>query len=89
VDEFQENVDKLGILSDEIIALMPAEPGTELEAKVAELLARLVQHLEYMDETGDEDVEAGAAGREPAGACQACREGGDEEGAKRGRAAGG
>ena len=60
MDEFQDNVDKLGILSDEIIALMPAEPGTELEAKVAELLARLVQHLEYMDETGDEDVEEDA-----------------------------
>jgi hypothetical protein len=57
MDEFQENVDKLGILSDEIIALMPAEPGTELEAKMAELLARLVQHLEYMDETGDDDEE--------------------------------
>lgn len=57
MDEFQENVDKLGVLSDEIIALMPAEPSSELEAKVAELLARLVQHLEYMDETGDEDAE--------------------------------
>ena len=57
MDEFQENVDKLGVLSDEIIALLPAEPSSELEAKVAELLARLVQHLEYMDETGDEDAE--------------------------------
>lgn len=57
MDEFQENVDKLGVLSDEIIALMPAEPSSELEAKVAELIARLVQHLEYMDETGDEDAE--------------------------------
>ncbi len=57
MDEFQDNVEKLGILSDEIIALMPAEPGTELEAKMAELLARLVQHLEYMDETGEDDEE--------------------------------
>lgn len=57
MDEFQDNVEKLGILSDEIIALMPAEPGTELEAKMAELLARLVQHLEYMEETGEDDAE--------------------------------
>lgn len=57
MDEFQENVDKLAILSDEIVALMPEEPGTEFEAKVGELLARLVQHLEYMDETGDDDAE--------------------------------
>lgn len=57
MDEFQENVDKLAILSDEIMALMPEEPITEFEAKVGELLARLVQHLEYMDETGDDDAE--------------------------------
>jgi hypothetical protein len=57
MDEFQENVDKLAILSDEIMALMPEDPGTEFEAKVGELLARLVQHLEYMDETGDDDAE--------------------------------
>lgn len=57
MDEFQDNVDKLAILSDEIMALMPEEPGTEFEAKVGELLARLVQHLEYMDETGDDDAE--------------------------------
>lgn len=56
MDEFQENVDKLAILSDEIMALMPEEPSTEFEAKVGELLARLVQHLEYMDETGDDDA---------------------------------
>ena len=57
MDEFQENVDKLGILADELVALLPAEPATELEAKVAEMLARLIQHLEYMDETGDEEDE--------------------------------
>jgi hypothetical protein len=57
MDEFQENVDKLGILADELVALLPAEPTTELEAKVAEMLARLIQHLEYMDETGDEEDE--------------------------------
>jgi hypothetical protein len=57
MDEFQENVDKLGILADELVALLPAEPTTELEAKVAEMVARLIQHLEYMDETGDEEDE--------------------------------
>jgi hypothetical protein len=57
MDEFQENVDKLGILADELVALLPAEPTTELEAKVAEMLARLIQHLEYMDEAGDEEDE--------------------------------
>ena len=55
MDEFQENVDKLGILADELVALLPAEPATELEAKVAEMLARLIQHLEYMEDDGEED----------------------------------
>jgi hypothetical protein len=55
MDEFQENVDKLGILADELVALLPAEPGTELEAKVAEMVARLIQHLEYMEDDGEED----------------------------------
>jgi hypothetical protein len=55
MDEFQENVDKLGILSDELVALLPAEPTTELEAKVAEMVARLIQHLEYMEDDGEED----------------------------------
>jgi hypothetical protein len=39
------------------VALLPAEPTTELEAKVAEMLARLIQHLEYMDEAGDGEDE--------------------------------
>jgi hypothetical protein len=55
MDEFQENVDKLGILADELVALLPAEPGTELEAKVAEMVARLIQHLEFMEDDGEED----------------------------------
>lgn len=55
MDEFQENVDKLGILADELVALLPAEPGTELEAKVAEMVARLIQHLEYMEDDGEEN----------------------------------
>ena len=55
MDEFQQNIEQLTALADELIALMPEEPGTEFEAKVAEMLARLTQHLEYMDETGDEE----------------------------------
>ena len=57
MDEFQENVDKLGILADELVALLPAEPTTELEAKVAEMVARLIQHLEFMEDDGEEDGE--------------------------------
>jgi hypothetical protein len=58
MDEFQENVDKLNILVDEVVALMPEDPTNELEAKMAELVARLAQHLEYMSETGDEEEDA-------------------------------
>lgn len=57
MDEFQANVDKLGILADELVALLPAEPATELEAKVAEMLARLIQHLEYMEDDGEDEDE--------------------------------
>lgn len=58
MDEFQENVDKLNILVDEVVALMPEDPTNELEAKMAELVARLAQHLEYMAETGEEEEDA-------------------------------
>lgn len=58
MDEFQDNVEKLAVLADEMVALLPDEPSTELEAKAAEMVARLIQHLEYMDETGDDEVEA-------------------------------
>lgn len=58
MDEFQANVEKLAVLADEIVALLPDEPSSELEAKAAEMVARLIQHLEYMDETGDDEVEA-------------------------------
>ena len=34
---------------------LPAYQDYTVRAKVAEMLARLTQHLEYMDETGDED----------------------------------
>jgi hypothetical protein len=37
------------------VALLPAEPTTELEAKVAEMVARLIQHLEFMEDDGEED----------------------------------
>ena len=58
MDEFQANVEKLAVLADEIVALLPDEPSSELEAKAAEMVARLIQHLEYMDETGDDEFEA-------------------------------
>ena len=57
MDEFQENVDKLNILVDEVVALMPEEAASEFDAKVAELVARLAQHLEYMADTGEEEAE--------------------------------
>jgi hypothetical protein len=49
MEEFDMNVEQLGILADELVALLPEEPSTELEAKVAELISRLVQHFEMLD----------------------------------------
>ncbi|MBM4073934.1 MAG: hypothetical protein FJ271_34215 [Planctomycetes bacterium] len=55
MDEFQENIEQIEAVLDEIVALLPEEATTDLEVKTAELVARVVQHLEYMAETGDEE----------------------------------
>ena len=60
MEEFENSLAALGQVSAELVELLPEEPTTELEAKVAEFLARVTQHLALLDmatEPEPEDVE--------------------------------
>lgn len=49
MEEFDNNLAALEVVLGEVVELLPEEPTTELEAKVAELAARLTQHLALLD----------------------------------------
>ena len=49
MEEFEENLDVVATLAEELTALLPEEPTTELEAKVAEFLGRVVQHMALLE----------------------------------------
>jgi hypothetical protein len=56
MDEFQENVDKLGILADELVALLPAELPTSYteadESPIRESLGHLRRAFELFTQVG-------------------------------------
>jgi hypothetical protein len=57
MEELNTSIEGLAALVDELIALLPEEPETELDLKAAELAARVVEHLALIDAL------AGRAGR--------------------------
>jgi hypothetical protein len=67
VEEYDANVEKVGLVVDELVALLPEEPATELEAKAAELVALVIAHLEMLAMAEDDgaEVEAEAAAEAP------------------------
>ena len=63
MEEFENNLAALEQVVGELVELLPEEPTTELEAKAAELLARVTQHLALLDmatEPEPEEVEDAA-----------------------------
>lgn len=64
MEEYDDNLAKIGIVADELVALLPEEPSTELEAKVAEMVALVIAHMEMLSmaeaEGEDAAVEADA-----------------------------
>jgi len=62
MEGFDEGVAALTATLEEVMALLPEEPTTELEAKVSELANRLSQHLVELElalsgeEPEDDDV---------------------------------
>lgn len=57
MDELNASIEGLGAVVDELIALLPEEPATELDAKAAELVGRVVEHLALIDAMPDEPAE--------------------------------
>ncbi len=49
MEEFEANLEVVTTLAEELTALLPEEPTTELEAKVAEFLGRVVQHMALLE----------------------------------------
>ena len=49
MEEFEANLDVVATLAEELAALLPEEPANELQAKVAEFLARVVQHMALLE----------------------------------------
>jgi hypothetical protein len=60
MEEYEANLGEIGVIMDDLVALLPEEPATELEAKAAQLVAQLVIHLEMLasmeDEEGEDEV---------------------------------
>ena len=60
MEEYEANLEEIGVIMDDLVALLPEEPATELEAKAAQLVAQLVIHLEMLasmeEEEGDDEV---------------------------------
>jgi hypothetical protein len=64
MEDFETNLGAIESVCGELMELLPDEPATELEAKVAELLGLIEQHLALlvaMDAEGDESGEEEAA----------------------------
>jgi len=70
MEEYDANLEKLGVIVDELVALLPEEPATELEAKAAQLVAQLVAHMEMLAameaDTADVEVELETEAAAPA-----------------------
>ena len=49
MEEFDNNLAAVEQVAAELVELLPEDPTTELEAKVAEFLARVTQHLALLD----------------------------------------
>jgi len=57
MEELNASIEGLAALVDELIALLPEEPETELDLKAAELAARVVEHLALIDALPEEPEE--------------------------------
>lgn len=56
MDEYEAMIEEFGVVMDDLVALLPEEPATELEAKAAQLVALGVKLLETLNMEGEDDV---------------------------------
>lgn len=57
MDEYEAMIEEFGVVMDDLVALLPEEPATELEAKAAQLVALGVKLLEVIGMESEEDAE--------------------------------
>lgn len=55
VEEIEQTVEAIGALQDELLAILPDEPESELELKAAELVGRVSQLMSQLATLGDEE----------------------------------
>lgn len=60
MDEYEAMIEEFGVVMDDLVALLPEEPSTELEAKAAQLVALGVRLLETLAMADEEPAEEGA-----------------------------
>lgn len=56
MDEYEAMIEEFGVVMDDLVALLPEEPATELEAKAAQLVALGVKLLETLSMEGEDDA---------------------------------
>lgn len=54
VEEIEQTVEAIGALQDELLAILPDEPESEVELKAAELVGRVSQLLSQLATLADE-----------------------------------
>lgn len=57
MDEYEAMIEEFGVVMDDLVALLPEEPATELEAKAAQLVALGVKLLEVLNMEDESDAE--------------------------------
>lgn len=60
MEEYEAMIEEFGVVMDDLVALLPEEPSTELEAKAAQLVALGVRLLEALAMADEEPAEDGA-----------------------------
>ena len=54
VEEIEQTIEAIGALQDELLAILPDEPESELELKAAELVGRVSQLMSQLATLGDD-----------------------------------
>lgn len=57
MDEYEAMLAEFGVVIDDLVALLPEEPSTELEAKAAQLSALGIKLLEVLAMEEEDDAE--------------------------------
>ena len=60
MEDYEAMLEEFGVVMDDLVALLPEEPATELEAKAAQLVALGVRLLEVLSMDEEEAVEEAA-----------------------------